>query len=151
MGLINLSLVAYLKGAGFVALIGFLLYIFWYKPEKSTTFEELSSHTEVVSSAVTRTVETTRPDGTHTIETTAQVDTAKVADKRAEKTSTVPATVSKSQYRLGVDYLPSLTTPPSPLDVAIRGGMRLGDSSVWVEGEIDLKHKQGSIGISVEW
>jgi hypothetical protein len=139
-----------------LAIIGSVIFVgvasvFWFTsdpPVEVSKIKELSTST---SRTVSRVVDTRLPDGTHTIETTTQKDTAKVKEKHTEKAIMVPATVSKSQYRIGIDYLPSLTDAPKVTDTGIRGGARLGTSPVWVEVGIDLKHRQGSVGISVEW
>lgn len=141
-----------IKGALIVVAIGAVLLCLRRQPEEITT---LSSHEEHKVTAVTsRTrvhqVETKKPDGTKVTETTTEKDEAKVVEKAAESNIKVQSE-PKSQYRIGLDYLPSLTSPPRASDVAIRAGARLGDSPVWIEVGIDLKHKQGSIGISAEF
>lgn len=150
MAPINLSLATALKGAGFIVLV-FVLYAYLYKPDLYVKADELTSHTEAVERTVEHVVDTVSPDGTHVTETTTVKETAKVKDLHTESSITAPVTGTKSQYRVGLDYLPSLDRAPSASDVAVRAGARVGNSPVWVEVEIDLKHKQGSIGISAEF
>jgi hypothetical protein len=65
--------------------------------------------------------------------------------------STTPIEPKKSQYSLDIQYLPSLTEPPSTRDVAAILGYRVGTSRVWVTTGYEAKYNQLTVGLRYEW
>jgi len=63
----------------------------------------------------------------------------------------VPVRQVKSKYALGLEWEPSITTPPNVKDTRIEGGARLGDSDFWLQGGYSIKNNQFSLGIRYEW
>lgn len=131
-----------------VILIGYVVYSGNSVSEPVVTeVKSVTSKTETVKT-IKRKIETRKPDGTQVTETTVEKEIAKV---KSRSTETVTSTPAKTQYRAGVKYLPSLSDAPKSTDIAVSGGARVANSNVWVEVEIDIKHRQGSVGLSLEW
>jgi hypothetical protein len=114
-------------------------------PEPVVVERVVEGKREVVT--VEKTVEKiVKPDGT-VIERTKE--NAKT-DKK-ETTAKAPVLVPKASYSLGLNYLPSVSAPPSWRDVELTAGARLGQSDAWAIVEYDVKHKQVSLGIRYEF
>lgn len=130
----------------FLSFFGYLIY---NRPEVTIPDSKVD-RVKVASTArqTDRRVEITAPDGTKTVETVVEKETTQADEKSTESSVMSPP---RTKYRAGVKYLPSLTDAPSTSDVAVSAGARVADSNVWVEVEVDVKHRQGSVGISVEW
>ncbi len=101
-----------------------------------------------VERVVTRTI---KPDGTVVEKTRDKAKVAKTESKKAERKEVKVTQPAKAKYSLGVQYLPSLTEPPSARDLEVTAGARLGNTNAWATAGYDVKHNQVSIGLRYEW
>lgn len=129
---------------------GFIVYIASRAPDVPATADKIERKVATVSTHTSaRQVVTTKPDGTQVRETTVVVDSTKVASETSD--THISAAAAKARYRIGVDFLPSIDRAPAATDLSVRAAARLGDSAIWLEGGIDVKHKQVTIGASMEF
>lgn len=115
--------------------------------------EKIVEVDRVVNRTATTETKITKPDGT-IVESRQRVETdvkekIKTDEKVKERVKEVASDV-KTRYRLGVDYLPSMAAP-TITDVELRAGVRLGDLPLWLESGFDVKHRQMSIGVAIEF
>lgn len=60
----------------------------------------------------------------------------------------------KSQYRIGMDYIPRIDRPLDEVthkDLELRVGARIGESDIWVEAGYSIKHSEIKIGVTYEF
>lgn len=125
----------------------------WYlsRPLPVKTVEATKTGSRISNKVTDTITKTIKPDGTVIEKKQSVTSSIKEKEHQSVITKELPVDNKKAQYRIGVDYLPSLPEPPNVRHVEIRAAARVGESPVWVEGGYDLKHNQIKIGVSVEF
>ncbi len=131
-------------------IVAAIVYIMFFRsaPVPEVAKESAVSSSVKTSKTVTKTLRTIQPDGTIQETVIKERESVKVKEKTTEK---VVVPVSKSDYRLGLDYVPSFDRSPQKTDVRAKGGARLGKSDFWLEGSYDFKNSEIALGFSYEW
>lgn len=104
---------------------------------------------------VEKIVEVTKDGTTKTTERTTDTDTEEVTEKKQEDVSVEAEEKIVEKKETKKNFAVTISTPilldNDISDIEITAGTRILNSSFWIEGGYDLRHKEVSVGLRLEF